>query len=53
MVKKCSEQKNTTLNTKICQKYKQNQDDAVSYPNLSLIIFDHFVIVSHQYGSKM
>jgi len=52
-VKSCSEQKNMTLNMKTCQKEKPTQDDYVFHPNLSYIILDHFVIVSHHYGSKI
>ena len=52
MVKKCSEQKYTTLNTKAYQKWKPTQDNYIFYPNLFHIIYGHFVVVSHQYGSK-
>ena len=50
MVKKCSEQKYRTLNTKTCQKWKQTQDNYIFHPNLSYIIFSQFVVVFRQYG---
>jgi len=53
MVKKWSEQKYTTLNSKICQKLKLTQDCYIFHPNLLHIILGHFVVVSDQYGSKI
>jgi len=38
MVKICSEQKNRTLNTKTCQKYKPTTDNYNFHPNLLYII---------------
>ena len=52
MVKTCSEQKYTTLNTKTCQKWKPTQDNYIFHPNILHIVFGHFVVVSHQYDSK-
>jgi len=43
MVKECTYLKNSTVCTKTCQKWKPTQDDYVFYPNLSYIIFNHFV----------
>jgi len=53
MVKNCSEQKYTTLNSKTCQNWKPTQDYYIFHANLLHIIFGHFVVVSDQYGSKI
>ena len=52
IVKNCSKQKNRTLNTKTCPKWKPTPDNYNFHPNLLHIIFGHFVVVSHQYSSK-
>jgi len=37
----------------ICQKWKPTQDNYIFQPNLLYIIFDHFIVFSHQYDSKI
>ena len=50
MIRKCSKQKNRTLNTKTCQKQKPTPDDYIFHPNILHIVLGHFVVVARQYG---
>jgi len=52
-IQKSSSQNFITFGMKTCQSCKPTQDDYVLHLNLPHIIFGHFAVISHQYGSKM
>jgi len=49
MVKKYTKQKNRTLNTKTCQKYKPTPNNYIFHPNILHIIFGHFVVLFYDH----
>jgi len=52
-VKNCSGQNFMTFGTKTSWSWKSTQDDLCLHPNLTHIIFNQFVVISHEYDSKM